>query len=151
MMNSALSNALMLMPRPVTATAGTPPTTSYTFAVHQLALSGLAANHFLGAIIDKDTGAVLEYRHLVKNPATKTVWETSFTKKIGHLFQGIRELKGTNTCFFIKKSQVPTNKQPTYSQIVCNFFPQKKEQDCTCLTVGSNQNQLPRQQSNANS
>ncbi len=87
MINSAVSNALM--PRLATATANAHPDIGYTFAVHQLALSKLATNHFLGAIIDKDTGAVLEYRHLVKNPSTKLEWETSFANKIGCLFQGI--------------------------------------------------------------
>jgi hypothetical protein len=112
MINCVISDALM--PKPVMATAGTPPAIRYTFMAHQLVLSKLAANHFIGTIIDKHTGTVLVYRHLVKNPAPKTVWKTSFSNKIGRLLQGIRELKGTNTCFFIKKSQVPTNKQPTY-------------------------------------
>jgi hypothetical protein len=67
MINSAVSNTLI--PRPVTATANTPPAIGYAFAVHQLALSKLATNHFLCTIIDEETGAVLEYRHLVKNPA----------------------------------------------------------------------------------
>ena len=79
MINSAVFNALM--PRPVTATTNTPPAIGYAFVVHQLVLSKLATNHFIGAIINKETGAVLEYRHLVKNPATKSVWETSFANK----------------------------------------------------------------------
>ncbi len=56
MINSAVSNALM--PRPVTATANTPPAISYAFAVHQLMLCKLATNHFLGTIINKDTGTI---------------------------------------------------------------------------------------------
>ena len=71
MINSAVSDALM--PRPVMATMNTLPAIGYTFAVHQLALSKLATNHFIGTIIDKETGAVLEYRHLVNNPATNLV------------------------------------------------------------------------------
>jgi hypothetical protein len=66
MINSAISN--ILMPRLVMATATTPPAIRYAFMVHQLALRELATNHFLSAIIDKDTGTVLEYRHLVKSP-----------------------------------------------------------------------------------
>jgi hypothetical protein len=71
------------------------------------------------------------------------VWETSFANKIGCLLQGIQDLKGTNTCFFIQKLQVPTNKQPTYGRIVCNFCPQKKEQNCTRLTVDGDHNDYP--------
>jgi hypothetical protein len=125
MINCVISDALM--PRPVTATAGTPPAIWSAFAVHQLVLSKLAANHFICAIIDKDTGTILEYRHLVKNPTTKTGWETSFTNKIGCLFQWIEEQKGASMCFFINKSQDPSNKQPTYGHICCNFCPEKKE------------------------
>jgi hypothetical protein len=87
MINSTVSNALM--PRPVTATANTPPAIGYAFVVHQLALSKCTKNHFIGAIINKETGTILEYWHLVRNPATKPVWESSFTNEIGHLFQGI--------------------------------------------------------------
>jgi hypothetical protein len=71
MINSAVS--VTLMPRPVTATGNTSLAIGYTFVVHQLVLSELATNHFIGAIISKETGAVLEYRHLVKNPAAKSV------------------------------------------------------------------------------
>jgi hypothetical protein len=48
MINNAVSNPLM--PKPVMATVGTPLVISYAFAVHQLVLSKLAANHFIGAI-----------------------------------------------------------------------------------------------------
>jgi hypothetical protein len=83
MINSAVSNALM--PKPVLATATTPSAIGYAFAVHQLVLCKLTTTHFLGAIIDNDTGAALEYQHLIKNPATKSVWESSFANKIGCL------------------------------------------------------------------
>jgi hypothetical protein len=125
MINSKVSDALMS--RPVKATANTPLAIGYTFTEHQMVLCKLATNHFLGAIIDEDTCPVLEYRHLVKNLATKSVWEISFANKIGCLYQGIQDLKSTTTCFFIQKLQVPTNKWPTYGRIVCNFCPQKKE------------------------
>jgi hypothetical protein len=141
MINSGVSNAPM--PRPVMATATTPLAIGYAFAVHQLALRKLSTNHFIGTIIDKDTGAVLEYQHLVKNPATKSVWETSFVNKIGHLFKGILDLKGMDMCFFIQKLLVPTNKRPTYGWIICNFCPQKKEQNRTRLTEGGDQIDYP--------
>jgi hypothetical protein len=82
MINSAVSNALM--PRPVMATTNTL-AIGYTIAVHQLALSKLTTNYFIGSIIDKEIGAALEYQHLVMNLAMNLVWETSFTNKIGCL------------------------------------------------------------------
>ncbi len=66
----------------------------YAFAIHHLATSewhtaALATQHFVGAIIDEETGKMLEYRHLVKNASTRCMWERSFSNEIGRLFQGI--------------------------------------------------------------
>jgi hypothetical protein len=48
-----------------------------------------------------------------------------------------------DTCCFIVKLLVPTVKWPTYGRIICNFCPQKKEQNCTRLIVGGNQIDYP--------
>ncbi len=66
-----------------------------------------AAEHFIGAVIDDNTGNVLEYRHLIKSEKYKRIWKRSFANELGRLFQGIRDVPGTDTCFFIKinKSQ----------------------------------------------
>ncbi len=90
-----------LMPSIVNPASAPPTAIGYAFAAHQLAIENQVAHHFIGAVIDNKTGNMLEYRHLVKNKNTRALWETSFTNKIGRLFQGIRHLKGTNTCFFI--------------------------------------------------
>jgi hypothetical protein len=58
--------------------------------------------------------------------------------KLGRLFQGIRNIPGTDTCFFIQKAQVPKHKRTTYGCIVCNVQPQKEKIYCTRLTVGGN-------------
>jgi hypothetical protein len=47
-------------------------------------------------------------------------------------------VKGTDTIFFIKHSQVPKHKSVTYGRFVCDIRPQKSEQECTRLTVGGN-------------
>jgi len=120
----------------------------HAFALPHLASNvqhpaALAPHHFLGAVIDEDTGKMLEYRHLVQNESTRVVWERSFANEIGRLFQGIRHLKGTNTCFFIRKCQVPSDKRPTYGRIVCTVRPQKDEQHHTRLTVGGDRIDYP--------
>ena len=96
------------------------------------------AEHFIGAVIDDDTGEVLEYRHLIKSEKYKRIWERSFANELGRLFQGIRDVPGTDTCFFIQKSDVPKHKRATYGRIVCNIRPQKEEIYRTRLTVGGN-------------
>jgi hypothetical protein len=141
MINCVIAAKLMLLAvNPMSA----PPTAiGYAFAAHQLAIKYHDAHHSVGAIINDKTSNMLEYRHLVKKESTRALWETSFANKIRRLFQGIRHLKGTNTCFFICKEQVLLYKRPTYSCICCNFRPQKEEQHHTCLTVGSNCTDYP--------
>ncbi|RPI66945.1 MAG: hypothetical protein EHM43_10390, partial [Ignavibacteriae bacterium] len=96
----------------------------------------LSPINFIGAVVDDATGDVLEYRHLIKSATHKTIWQRSFANELGRLFQGIRDIKGTNTCFFIAKAKVPKHKFATYGRIVCTFRPQKDEQHRTRPTVG---------------
>eukprot|EP00804_Cyclotella_cryptica_P006226 CCRYP_020767-RA/>CCRYP_020767-RA protein AED:0.16 eAED:0.16 QI:0/0/0/1/1/1/2/0/846 len=56
----------------------------------------------LSAILDTDTGELLEYRHLIKNPKYCTIWKNAYGKELGRLAQGIPgTVKGTNTIVFI--------------------------------------------------
>ena len=70
----------------------------------------------------------------------KEVWSRSYANELGRLTQGIRNIPGTNMMFFIHKSEVPEdrNKDITYGCIVVVVRPQKKEQECTRLTMGGN-------------
>jgi hypothetical protein len=94
--------------------------------------------HFIEAVLDDDTGAVLEYWHLIKSDKYKRIWVHTFANELGRLFQGIRDIPGTDTCFFIRKSQAPKHKRATYGRICCNVRLQKEEIYCTRLTVGGN-------------
>jgi hypothetical protein len=95
--------------------------------------------NFIGAIINNVTGNVLEYCHLIKSESHCTIWQHSFANKLGHLFQGIHDIKGTDTCFFIRKQEMPQDKRATYGQICCNYRLQKNELHCTRLTIGRDQ------------
>jgi hypothetical protein len=95
--------------------------------------------NFIGAIVNYVTGNVLKYCHLIKSNSHQTIWLHSFANELGRLFQGIRNIKGTDTCFFIWKQQMPHHKRTTYGWICCNYCPQKDEPHCTRLTVGKDQ------------
>ena len=41
------------------------------------------------AVLDGDTGELLEYRHLMKNPKYKEIWGNSFGNEVGRLTQGM--------------------------------------------------------------
>ena len=66
----------------------------------------------------------------------KPKWKREFANERGRLFQGIRDIKGTNTCFFIQSNKVPQESKVTYSHIICDIRPQKTETHRVRLTVG---------------
>jgi hypothetical protein len=68
-----------------------------------------------------------------------------FANELGRLAQGVRTRmpSGTNTCFFIPKSNVPNDRKVTYGRIVASIRPQKKETHRTRLTVGGNRLDYP--------
>ena len=58
---------------------------------------------------------------------------------MGHITQGIRDINGTNTVFFILKHEVIcTAEKVTYGKIVCDIKPDKFEKHRTMLKVGGN-------------
>ena len=65
---------------------------------------------FTGSVLDKETGELLEYSHLIKHPKMKDDWRFLFGNDIGRLAQGMPGRNhGTNTIYFIDKSEIPTN------------------------------------------
>ena len=66
------------------------------------------------AVLDGDSGELLELRHLMKNPKYKAIWELIFGNEVGRLAQGmpgrISKKKATNTMFFIKQDEIPRDR-----------------------------------------
>ena len=57
------------------------------------------------AVLDDDTGDLLEYHHLIKHPKYKDTWSQSFWKEIRRL------ATTTETIFFINKQEIPKQMQ----------------------------------------
>jgi hypothetical protein len=72
----------------------------------------------------------------MKDPHLQPLWTRGFGNKCGRLFQGIRDIPGTDTCFFIDLKNIPNDRKITYSKIVCDYKPHKKEKERVRLTVG---------------
>eukprot|EP00804_Cyclotella_cryptica_P001885 CCRYP_007356-RA/>CCRYP_007356-RA protein AED:0.20 eAED:0.20 QI:0/-1/0/1/-1/1/1/0/768 len=84
----------------------------------------------LSAILDTDTGELLEHRHLIKNPKYCTIWKNAYGKELGRLAQGIPgTVKGTNTIVFVAYNKIPPQcqKDVTYGRIVANYRPEKED------------------------
>jgi hypothetical protein len=92
--------------------------------------------HQANAVIHPVTGKEMEYLALMKDPLLQPLWTRGFGNECGRLFQGIRDIPGTDTCFFIKLTNIPTDRKITYGKIVCHYKPHKKENERVRLTVG---------------
>ncbi len=83
------------------------------------------------AVIDADTGKLLNYMQLIRSMKHKRAWSRSSANKFGRLANGI---DGTiknpnNTIEFIYQHEVPKEQKRdvTYGQFVCTVRPEKAE------------------------
>ena len=94
-----------------------------------------------GAVMDQETGDMMEYRHLLKNPKYREVWSKAFGKEIGRLAQGQKGVvEGTNALFFIKYEDIPLDRKKdiTYARICANYRPEKADPNRIRITLGGN-------------
>jgi hypothetical protein len=84
------------------------------------------SQHVANSVLDPITAQSLEYRQLSQGP-TKDKWIHGFANKIGRLAQGIGTSMpaGTDTIHFIKREQVPSDRQVTYKRIVATIRPRQ--------------------------
>jgi hypothetical protein len=96
----------------------------------------LSQQHQANAVIHPVTGKAMEYAALMKDPHLQPFWTRGFGNECGRLFQGIRDIPGTDMCLFIKLTNIPKDRKITYGKIVCDYKPHKKEKERVRLTVG---------------
>jgi hypothetical protein len=90
---------------------------------------------FAGTAINPDTKLPAEYREQ-RNSSNGSHWEQGMCNKIGCLFQGYKDIKGTNTARWIKISEeMPQGHKSTYIQIVVADQPLKAEPRRVRITV----------------
>ena len=89
------------------------------------------------AVIDPNTGAMLEYRHLRCGP-DKEQWIKAAADEIGRLAQGVQPhmQTGTDTMHFIPHTDLPPGRVATYPRIVAAEKPHKVESKRIRFTVG---------------
>jgi hypothetical protein len=78
----------------------------------------------------------MEYMAIMKDPRLQPLWTRGFGNECRRLFQGIQDIHGTDTCFFIKLTNISKDIKITYGKIVCDYKPHKKEKERVQLTVG---------------
>ena len=67
---------------------------------------------------------------MIKRPETRETRFRSLANEIGRLAQGIRDINGTDTIFFIPKYEIPKErlKEVTYARIVVDYKPHKRKE-----------------------
>ncbi len=100
------------------------------------------------AVLNRDTGKLLEHRQLCKDPRYKTVWDRSYANELWRLCQGVgtgdkagsKRVAGTNTFHLIAYANIPHQKQKqiTYMKVVCEVREGKVDKNRTRITVGGN-------------
>jgi hypothetical protein len=85
--------------------------------------------HQANAVVHPVTGKEMEYTARMKDNRLQPLWKRGFGNECGRLFQGIRDIPGTDTCFFIKLTNIPKDRKITYGKIVCDYKPHKTEKE----------------------
>jgi hypothetical protein len=91
--------------------------------------------HQANSVMHPVTGKEMEYSALMKDPCLQPLWARGFGNECGRLFQGIRDIPGTDKCFFVELKNIPTERKITYGKIVCAYKPHKQEKERVRLTV----------------
>ena len=103
--------------------------------------------HQAMAVMDADTGKLLNYRQLMRSTKHKEAWSLSSANEFGRLANGIggRIKNPTNTIEFIHQHEVPKDRKRdvTYGQFVCTVRPEKAEPNRTRFTVGGDRINYP--------
>jgi hypothetical protein len=110
-------------------------------------LTFLNEGHSL-AVLDKESGQLLEHCKLQQDPCYEEVWDRSYSNELGQLCQGIgmgdkagsKWVAGTNTFHLTQYSDIPHHKRKEiiYTKVVCEISEGKVDKNCTRITVGGN-------------
>jgi hypothetical protein len=84
----------------------------------------------LNAVLNMNTGKLMEMRHLLVNPKYKDLWGKSYTKELGRLAQGVPGVTSTNTIIFVQRNEVPLEriKDETMDRYALIIAPKKMTQ-----------------------
>jgi hypothetical protein len=90
----------------------------------------LGDNHWtktpmMNSVIHHVTGKEMQYKDLMKDPIFGPLFEIGLSTELCRICQGIRDVTGTNTAFFIDLHNIPKDHNITYGKLGCDFKPNK--------------------------
>ena len=91
-------------------------------------------------VMDEQTGRLLNYKQLMRDPKYNKNWSTSSSNEFGCIANGVggRIKNSTNTIKFIRKKDIPISgrKDVTYGYFVCNVHNEKADKNRTRFVAG---------------
>jgi hypothetical protein len=115
-----------------------------------LGTNHFSQQHFANAVVHPVSGKQMEYMALMNDPDLQPLWKRGFSNGTGRLFQGIRDIPGTSTCFFVELTNIPKYRKITYGKVVCDYKPHEKEKERVRLTVGGDRRDYSGDMENSN-
>jgi hypothetical protein len=78
-----------------------------------------SANHFQSApampmacaVVLPETGKEMEYVEILNEPTLIPLWGRGMGNECGRIFQGLQDIEGKNTCFFIELKNIPKDRK----------------------------------------
>ena len=103
---------------------------------------------FANAIINQETLSAIKYGQIIQYAQYEKFWNHSFTNELGSFSRGVGKIfKETDTIFFVNYYNIPSEHHKAYVCIVVDYHPPKDETNHTCLIVGENLIDYPRDMS----
>ena len=99
----------------------------------------------ISAVLDEDTGELMEYRNLMNNPKYSPLYRKSYTKWIVWLVHGKTGMvEGKNSTLLIEETDVPADRlrDVMYGQLVVDYRPKNTDPYWTRLKVEGCKGQL---------
>ena len=105
-------------------------------------------------VLDKETGKILEYSKLRKDPGYAPIWNPSFSNELGRLCQGVGKgtkgpkkyrVAGTDMFRVMHYHDIPKYKlkDVCHTMLVCEYRPQKEDPNRTHITVAGGHIKYP--------
>jgi hypothetical protein len=60
----------------------------------------------MNAVLHPVSGNKMQYKDIMQHPTLGPKYKTGFGNELGRLWKGIRDIQGTNTCFFVELSNI---------------------------------------------
>jgi hypothetical protein len=88
------------------------------------------------AFLHPSTCKEMQYKDIMKHPTLGPPYTKGLDNELGRLCKGIRDIQGTNTCFFVELTNITNDHKITCGKLVCDYEPNKTEKEWARLTVG---------------